>query len=65
MQFSGKGINFFTIFFSIYFGGINLIMITDFWHNREKLTQLFVLSRIGPINPIDFVDKSSLPGSTP
>ena len=41
MQFSGKCINIYTIFFSIYFEGINHTMITNFWHNREKLTQLF------------------------
>ena len=41
MQFSGKHINIFTIFFSIYFWGINHTMITNFWHNRKKLTQLF------------------------
>ena len=41
LQFSGKRINIFTIFFSIYFWGINHNMITNFWHNRDKLTQLF------------------------
>ena len=64
MQFSGKCINFFTIFFSIYFWGINHTMITNCWYNQEKLTQLFLCSRKWPINPIDFVYKSSLPGST-
>ena len=38
MQFSGKRINIFTIFFSIYFWGINHTLITNFWNNREKLT---------------------------
>ena len=42
MQFSGKRINIFTIFFSIYFWGINHTMITNFWHSREKLTQFFM-----------------------
>ena len=42
MQFSGKCINIFTIFFSIYFWGINHTMITIFWHNRKELTQLFL-----------------------
>ena len=41
MQFSGKRINFFTIFFSSYFWGINHTMITNFWRIREQLTQLF------------------------
>ena len=41
MQFSGNRINIFTLFFSIYFLGINHTMITNFWHNREKLTWLF------------------------
>ena len=65
MQFSGKRINIFTIFFSIYFWGTNHTMITNFGHNREKLNDFFVLERKWPINPIDFVYKSSLPGSTP
>ena len=41
MQFSGKRINVFSIFFSICFWGINCTMITNFWHNWDKLTQLF------------------------
>ena len=66
MQFSGKRINFFTIFFSIYFLGINHTMITNFLAQSGKINHsFFVLSRKWPINPIDFVYKSSLPGSTP
>ena len=41
MQFSGKRIKVFSIFFSICFWGINRTLITNFWHNRDKLTQLF------------------------
>ena len=66
MQFSWKCINIFTIIFSIYFWCINHTIITNFWHNREKLRWFFLCCKEnGPWNPLTLCTKVYCPVAPP